>query len=231
MPRRRLLATVRHRLRRPIRLGGLRRTTPVSDQWGFDRGTPIDRYYIERFLEQHAMDIRGRVLEVMDARYTERFGSAVETSDVLDIDASNARATIVADLTAAGNIASDSFDCLILTQTLQFIYDFAAAVREAHRVLRPGGVLLVTVPSVSKIDPTASVEGDFWRFTWASCHRLFSEVFGESVSVRAHGNVLAAIAFLAGLAREDLTDEELDVLDDFYPVVVTVRAVKGQGAA
>lgn len=222
-----LAGALRRRLSRPISLGGLRRTSPVSSHWGADRGQPIDRYYIERFLQEHSNDIRGRVLEVMDSRYTERFGSVVETSDVLDIDASNERATIVADLTAPGNVPSDSFDCLILTQTLQSIYDFHAAVQEAHRMLRPGGVLLATVPSISKIDPTPGVRGDFWRFTWASCDRLFFEVFGANVTVRAHGNVLAAIAFLAGLAREDLTDEELDVQDDFFPVLVAVRAVKG----
>jgi hypothetical protein len=46
------------------------------------------------------------------------------------------------------------------------------------------------------------------------------------VTVDTYGNVLAAIAFLHGLAREDLSDRELDVRDDFYPVVVAVRAVK-----
>lgn len=218
---------LRRWLRRPIWLGSLRRTTPISEHWGFDRGTPVDRYYIERFLERHSHDIRGRVLEVMDSRYTERFGSAVEAMDVLDIDVSNPRATIVADLAAADGVPSASFDCVILTQTLQFIYDGGAAVGEAHRLLRPEGVLLATVPAVSRIDRTAGVRGDFWRFTEASCERLFGEVFGdENVTVRALGNVLAGIAFLAGLAREDLTDRELEVQDVFFPVLITVRGVK-----
>lgn len=213
--------------RRPIWLGSLRRTIPVSNHWGADRGTPVDRYYIEQFLAEHSRDIGGRVLEVMDSRYTERYGSAVETSDVLDIDAANARATIVADLTDASVIPAGSFDCFILTQTLQFVYDHAAAIREAYRVLRPGGVLLVTVPAVSRLDRKAGPDGDFWRYTADSCARLFGSVFGEnSVNVRTYGNVLAAIAFLAGLAREDLSDRELDERDDLFPVLVAVRAVQ-----
>ena len=212
--------------RRPLWLGSLRRTDPISRHWGADRGTPVDRYYIERFLAEHSGDIRGRVLEILDSRYTEKFGSAVESSDVLDIDAANPRATIVADLTAADEVPSTSFDCIVLTQTLQSIYDYGAAVRETHRMLRPGGVILATVPAVSKIDPTAGVAGDYWRFTRASCNRLFGDIFGTSMTVETRGNVLAAVAFLHGLAREDLSDPELDVQDDFFPLVVTIRAVK-----
>jgi len=214
-------------LRRPVRLGSLRRTTPISDHWGADRGQPIDRYYIERFLAEHAGDIRGRVLEVMDRRYTERFGRGVSQSDVLDVDGSNPAATVIADLTAAEDVPAKSFDCFVLTQTLQFVYEVEQAVREAHRLLAPGGVLLATVPAVSRIDRHAGVDGDFWRFTAASAQRLFGSAFGgERVRVRAYGNVLAAIGFLAGLAREDLDERELDVEDERFPVLVAVRAEK-----
>ena len=215
------------RLRRPVWLGSLRRTTPISGNWGFDRGTPIDRHYIERFLEESSNDIRGRVLEVMDSTYTERFGSAVEVSEVLDVDPANHNATIVADLTAADHVRSESFDCVILTQTLQFIYDVPAAIREAHRMLRAGGVLLATVPAVSRVDGAAGVEGDFWRFTHASCTRLFGDVFSlENIRVTAHGNVLAAIAFLTGLAAEELSYDELREHDELFPVLLTMRGVK-----
>ena len=210
-----------------MRLGSLRRTSPISPRWGADRGTPIDRYYIERFLAEQRADIRGHVLEVMDRRYTERFGADVVASDVLDVDPANPRATIVADLSDAVNVASDTFDCFILTQTLQFIYTVEGAIREAHRVMRPGGVVLATVPAVSRIDRHAGVDGDFWRFTAASCRRLFGAVFGDAqIRVRVYGNVLAAIGFLTGLAREDLSEAELDIADDLFPVLVGVRALK-----
>jgi len=221
---------LRRRLRRFVRpadLGTAGLTTPISRHWGFDRGTPVDRYYIERFLTQHAGDVRGHVLEVKDASYTRRFGTGVTKSDVIDIDATNPHATVVADLTTPGRSDEPTFDCFILTQTLHIIYDTRAALRRAYHLLRPGGVLLVTVPALSR----ATVP-DYWRFTPASCRLLFGEVFSPGdVAVAAHGNVLTSVAFLHGIAYQELARRDLDVDDAMFPLVVTVRAVKGIGGA
>jgi SAM-dependent methyltransferase len=186
----------------------------------------VDRYYIERFLAEERDAIRGHVLEVMNAEYTERFGTSVERRDVLDIDPANEAATIAADLSAADSVPSDLFDCFILTQTLQYIYDLKAAVEHAHRILRPGGTLLCTVPAVSRI-ARLQLESEYWRVTPAACSRLFGDVFaGGDVAVRGHGNVLTAVAFLVGMAAEELSARELDRDDPFFPLVVTVRATK-----
>lgn len=223
-------ARLRRRLRRLVRpawLGTIRRTTPLSDEWGFDRGTPIDRYYIGRFLEEHRRDVHGRVLEVKDSSYTDRYGVGVEQRDVLDVDVANRQATIVADLAAADSVPSDRFDCFVLTQTLQLIYDTRAALAHAHRILRPGGVLLVTVPALSRVIPRYGLATDYWRFTVASCSRLFGDVFGaEHVTARSYGNVLAAVAFLTGMAGEELSRRELDIADDYFPLIIAIRAVK-----
>lgn len=207
----------------------LRSTKPLSDRWGTDRGNiPVDRYYIERFLAANSAAIRGSVLEVKQPSYTDLFGVDVRERHVLDIDATNERATYIADLARADNLPSDAFDCFILTQTLQFVYDVKAAIGHAHRVLRPGGVLLCTVPSVSRIEP-GLVEHDYWRFTTASCVRLFLDAFrGGNVVVESHGNVLVSIAFLAGMAAEELRRSQLRENDDRFPLVVTVRAEKGR---
>lgn len=215
-----------HRMLRPAELDTPRRTTPLSYNWGAERGTPIDRYYIEHFLADHRNDIRGRVLEIADDSYTRRFGSGVEQADVLDMHRANPRATVFADLTHADEIPSDSFDCFILTQTLQLIYDFQRAVQETDRILRPGGVLLASVPVVSR-DATESGLVDYWRFTPHACKRLFGEVFGrDNIQVVSYGNVLSGSAFLYGMAYEELTADELDANDPIFPVVVCVHAVK-----
>jgi SAM-dependent methyltransferase len=214
------------RLRYPS-TDGLLSVRPKSDHWGWDRGTPVDRYYIERFLGEHAGDVRGNVLEVKDADYIRKYGRDVVRTDVLDIDAANPQATIVADLSVGEGIPASFFDCFILTQTLQYIYNLRGAVAQCERLLRPGGVLLVTVPSLSRIVHGAGLEWDYWRFTAASCRRLFGEAFGDAnVEVQTHGNVLAATAFLRGTALEEIPRRKLDVNDPYFPLLVTVRAVK-----
>jgi hypothetical protein len=219
--------TLRKRLKRlrPALLGTLFRTTPLSEGWGRERGTPIDRYYIEQFLNDHRRDIRGDVLEVADTRYTDRFGAHVDRSDAIDIAFDNSRATLVADLSRPDTLPEGRYDCFVLTQTLQYIFDLAAAVEGVHRLLRVGGVALVTVPSVSRITASAGVAGDYWRFTTAACERLFRESF-EEVDVRAYGNVLVSAAFLFGMAQEDLSQRELDTHDEFFPLLLAVRAHK-----
>jgi SAM-dependent methyltransferase len=212
------------RLRRPARLGSLRRTRPLSDEWGRDRGTPIDRYYIERFLDRERTSVHGRVLELLDDSYTRRFGTGVVHGDVLDIDEGNPNATIVADLARADAVPSASFDCFILTQTLQFVYDMRAAVGHASRILKPRGVVLCTLPSVSRV-ARRYLETEYWRFTAASARTLFEADFEpELVTVESHGNVLASIAFLAGLAAEELSVQELEDADPFFPTVICVAA-------
>jgi SAM-dependent methyltransferase len=202
----------------------LRRTTPLSDVYGRDRGTPIDRYYIEGFLERERRFVVGDVLELLDDSYTVRFGSGVRRADVLDVDRGNRRATVVADLAAADPIPSEAYDCVILTQTLQYIYDVEAAVGHVRRILKPGGVVLCTVPCASRIDRRA-LDSEYWRFTTASARTIFERSFGaENVAVEAHGNVLACVAFFEGIAAEELSRSELGVRDPLFPLVVTVRA-------
>lgn len=220
----------RKRLRRfshPAWLGTLRRLSPLSVRYGYDRGTPVDRYYIETFLEAHCQDIRGRVLEVKDSTYTDRYGVGVAQKDILDINPANQNATLVTDLAQADGIPAGTFDCIILTQTLQVIYDFRGAVAHIHRILRPDGVMLLTVPSVSRIEPRLGLNTDYWRFTAASCRLLFEEFFGpDHVTVTSYGNVLTAVAFLMGMAHEELSTRELDQQDDYFPIIIGVRAVK-----
>jgi SAM-dependent methyltransferase len=208
--------------------GDLRRLHPISAVWGFDRGRPLDRYYIEAFLARHAPDVQGHVLEIGDDAYTRRFGhNNVTRSDVLHIAEGNPQATIVGDLAQGEHIPSDAFDCIILTQTLQLIYDVRAALLTVFRILKPGGVLLATVPGISQVD-----EGEWgatwcWSFTPYALERLMREACPEAeVAVEAHGNVLAAMAFLQGLADHELRVDELDHHDPAYPLLVTARATK-----
>ena len=214
--------------------GDLRRREPVSRVFGLDRGSPIDRYYIERFLSTNALDVRGRVLEIGDDTYTRRYGGErVTASDVLTVTDGNRCSTLVADLADANCVKSNTFDCIICTQTLQFIYDVQAAASTLHRILAPGGVLLLTVPGISQISRYDMDRwGEYWRFTHLSAMRLMEEVFpAEHIQVETHGNVSASIAFLHGLCAGDVGQAELDEQDWDYPLLITVRAVKAQAVS
>jgi SAM-dependent methyltransferase len=236
-----LPASLRHWLRRQrarfsvwppvgtIHLGSVDRTTPISSEFGFDRGHCIDRYYIENFLRANAGDIGGHVLEVADDNYTRMFGGdRVAQSTVLHAREGNQSATLVTDLTRAENVSDNTFDCIILTQTLQFIFDFSAAIATLHRILKPEGVVLATFPGISQISRyDMSRWGEYWRFTSLSAQQIFARAFGETnVQIRTYGNVYAAVGLLHGLAIEDIDEAKLDAADPDYEVVITVRAVK-----
>lgn len=211
-----------------VDMGDLHRLTPVSQVFGFDRGLPIDRYYIEAFLLRQAVDIAGRVLEVADNGYTVRFGGdRVTHSDILHVNADHPLATFVGDLTDAPQLPSDTFNCVILTQTLHLIYDMKAAMQTLHRILKPGGVLLLTVPGVTRVEHGVRGNNWFWTFTHDSIRRLVEEVFpAANVHVEDHGNVFSAVAFLHGLAIEEVSTGALDYHDSAYQVIVAARAMK-----
>ncbi|MBF0608606.1 MAG: methyltransferase domain-containing protein [Magnetococcales bacterium] len=209
-----------------VDFGELRILKPISSGFGYDRGLPIDRYYIEGFLEEHSSDILGKVLEIKDNSYTTRFGSGrVTESHVLDKNP-GPLVTIVEDLNSGDSIPSAMFDCIIFTNTLQYVYNFGKAVETIHRILAPGGVLLATLPSISRTCFFDSFV-DLWRFTGGSAKMLFEKHFlPTNVQIRTYGNVLTAISFLQGLASSELTKEEFDFSDPDFQIIVAVRAVK-----
>jgi SAM-dependent methyltransferase len=220
--------SVKRLLRGRINFGGLARTTPYSRHFGFDRGTPIDRLYIEQFLSENRDAIRGITLEIGDDSYTRRFGENRTTNrHVLHIDDSNPAATIIGDMSQPEILPEAAFDCAVITQTVHLIYDMRAAVRNLHNSLKPGGTLLLTSPGISQIATDQWRHNWYWSMTPAGARQLFGEVFGEDrIEVDFYGNVFAAIAFLTGAAVEEVPRGKLLVKDDAYPVVVTVRATR-----
>jgi SAM-dependent methyltransferase len=215
------------RARFPVRWGSLRRTEPFSSYFGLDRGLPVDRVYVEDFLARNAEDVRGHVLEVRDARYTTRFGAGrVTQNEIVDIDEANPEATLIADLSEPGSLRAGRFDCVILTQTLQYLDDPEAALRNVWESLAPEGVALITAPCLSRIDPDLATV-DRWRFTARGLETLLARACpGAEVAVTGPGNVLAGISFLMGLAAEDLRPSELERQDDDFPLVVCARVRK-----
>ena len=201
-----------------------RQLKPLSRNYGSDRGEPIDRYYIEKFLSENANLIKGNCLEIESNAYCLSFGKNCKC-DVLDINKSNPKATITADLRSMPEIKNETYDCIILTQVLQFVDDYESAIRECQRVLKSGGVLLATLPFVSRTDVRAGISGDFWRFTRASTQYVFGKYFPQP-EVKSWGNILSGLGFWVGMAQEELLKKELDHNDPDFPVLISVKAIK-----
>ena len=222
-------AYVAHHGRDDVDWGDLRRAHPISRDWGYDRGTPVDRRYLDEFLCAHSSDVRGSVLEIQEDDFTRACGGPrVTSSNVLDIDESNPRASILADLRCAPGIPAERFDCIVLTQTLHVIDDMGAVLRECYRILKPGGVLLATIPAASRVCLEYGRDGDFWRATAAGARALFRTAFSPSaVTTTEFGNVLTNVAFLEGVAAAEIADSEFAVRDPYFPALTGVRAKKG----
>jgi hypothetical protein len=205
------------------RWGNLRRVEPFSSHFGFDRGTPVDRHYLHEFLNQHRASITGSVLEIQGSSYTQRFGHDVREAHTVDINPRFA-STYTCDLARADLIPDDRYDCFLLPNTLQHVADLPGALGTALRVTKPGGTILA---STACFLPLVTDTGDYWRLTPEGWRRLLaSHWIGCEVVVEGHGNCLAAIAAMHGLALEELTVRELDACDPRYPVLVTIRCRK-----
>jgi hypothetical protein len=216
------------RLFKPAQWHNLRTLKPLSRVFGFDRGTPIDRYYIEKFLSANSKYIKGRALEIGTSEYITKFGTGVTNKEVLHYTADNSSATIIGDLTKIETLPSDQMDCFICTQTFNFIYDFKSAIRGAHHLLKKDGILLATLAGVCQISRyDMNRWGDYWRFTTRSAEEAFGEVFGkDNVIVQSFGNVLSSVSLLHGISSDELSHDELDHQDADYQIIITVVAKK-----
>jgi SAM-dependent methyltransferase len=197
---------------------------PMSKKFGYDRGKPIDRYFIETFLKRNSQKIHGTCLEITDTNYIDTFGTGVTHADALDIDTSNRRATIHADLRHMPSVGDNTYDCIILTHVLGIIDDVPAAVSECYRILKPGGTILATSSCLS---PVYDQQLNYWRFTVASMRYLFGKSFPpQNIEVLSYGNVLTGQCFWVGMSQEELSETELSYNDPMFPNIIAVTAVK-----
>jgi SAM-dependent methyltransferase len=202
--------------------GGVR---PASRAFGAERGQPIHRYYVDRFIAGHAGRIQGRCLEFHDPGYVMRFGGNRPTHvEVVDLNEDNPHATIVVDLTKPNALGSGMFDCIVCVHVLHLVYKADLVAKELYRLLAPGGALLIAVPGTSMIDPAWT---EYRRFTGLGIRTLLGQFFAPAdIVVETYGNSLAAAAEMRGLAAEELAPWELCAHDELFQVEVCAVAVK-----
>lgn len=206
------------------RWGNLRRMKPFSDDFGWDRGTPVDRYYVDRFFERHRDEITGDVLEIDQSIYTRRYGHDLRTVHSVDIDSAS-NPTFLCDVAHCENVLpSEAYDCFLLPCTLQHFRELELCLRNVLRVVKPGGVILANAAGLFRLD---KVGLDFWRPTPDGWRELLKRCWPDcTVTVEADGNCLAVVAINLGLALEELKPKELDSYDPRFPVVTNIYCRK-----
>lgn len=197
----------------------------VSRKMGCDRGTPIDRYYIEKYLNLNKNYITGNVMEIGDSMYTMKYGLNLETSYIFTADLeykSETSKVIYGDLQSGNGCEKEVVDCFILTQTLPFIYDIHSAAKNIVNMLRSGGTAILTVSGVSMISEYDNSRwGHFWGFTETSLRKLFEDISQDiSIEITSMGNAKTASAFLYGLSVEDLEKADFDSQEDLVPLMI-----------
>ncbi len=198
---------------------------PLSDDYGFDHGTPLDRRYIETFLAKHQNAFHGAMLEVGDDRYSRRFGAALSRTTVVDVDRTNPHATLIADLCDPVSLPAVAYDSIILVETLHLLSAPAACVANCRRALVSGGSLLVTVPALKRVSPTHPAS-DYWRFTPAGLELLFAQTWDGPFTIESFGNLRVCLGFLCAQVVEDLDDDDFAHNDLRFPLTVAAHARK-----
>jgi Methyltransferase domain len=201
---------------------------PISEKFGLERGTPVDRFYIEQFIAGKAHLIVGRVIEIAERTYTEKYGKKVEITEILHVDKDDKSATIIADLTVPDSVPDSIADTFICTQTLNFIYDAKTAIKSIHKILKPNGKAIITVAGLSQISRYDMDRwGDYWRFTDKSLRLMLVETFGEeNTHIEIMGNVYGATMLLQGIAFEEVNIAKLAVKDENYQVIIGAVVTK-----
>lgn len=205
----------------------LKRTTPFSKKFGIDLGTPIDRFYIEQFLETNRSLITGSVLEVENDNYTKKFGFSVERSDVMNA-VMTPITTFVGNLETGKGIPENRYNCIICTQTIQVIFDLDSTIDHLLKALQSDGKLLLTASGISQISRYDYDRwGEYWRFTEQSLTKIGEKNNQcKKVEVSSYGNVATAKAFLDGVPLEMIEDEVLNFNDNDYQVTVCAILTK-----
>jgi SAM-dependent methyltransferase len=192
---------------------------PFSRSFGWESGTPVGRYYVEQFLRRNSHLVQGRCLEFGSPRYKSFFPLAgayevVSISEAPGVDH-------VCDIHDIGSMPEGVFDSIICTQVFEHLAFPERAAASLLRLLKPGGVALVTAPFINPVhyEPT-----DYRRFTPDGL-RLVLESAGLVVEeVDFGGNSLVGTGSLLGMVQEDFTLGELERKDPVYPYNVLIRA-------
>ncbi|MBD2360453.1 methyltransferase domain-containing protein [Anabaena minutissima FACHB-250] len=202
--------------------GDFRKTNPICHVTGFTRGTPIDRYYLQKFVNKIKDQVVGNVLEVGGVAKDREFYQfdLASTYRIMNLE-SGSGIDLVGDVHDVSLIETESLDGVVIFNVLEHCYSPWIAVENIYKWLKPGGKCFCMVPNAQRLHDRP---GDYWRPLPDGVNWLFRNFSQRQLSV--YGNPLTVIASFHGVATEELTSEELDEFHADYPVSTCIVATK-----
>ena len=234
---RKLLLQSKQKLRRFLQPANLhlrdydQRRYPLSSSMGFDRGHPIDRYYIHKFLRSNLPTNPCRVLEFGDSLLSR---SLMHRDSIVDTAIYRHNATgsfqekkLLLDLATSESISlRNTYDIIICTQVLMCVPDPHQALVNLHSLLKPNGVLIGSISS--SCSPISYYDYSRWGYYWTGTDQYLQKLFlltsFKAEVVQSFGSFYTARAFLDGLCSDDLDINLLSSHDPEYPIVTCFLA-------
>ena len=205
-----------------VRFGDFGRLWPFSQRFGFDRGAPVDRYYLQQFVRSIRPIVRGRCLEIggsLKNNWFYRFD--VDEFRTLELEQSKRADDLVGDAADPGVLDPASWDSILAFHVLEHCPNPFAVVSNMCAWLKAGGHACIVVPCAQRVH---NHPGDYWRFMPDGLRVLFRD-FSE-VDVSTYGNPLTVVSNYVGLSHTELVAEDMDAVHPDYPVLACVVARK-----
>ncbi len=185
----------------------------------------LTRRTLDSLLSRLSEGLEGNVIVDVGGK-SSRYRSLVGHKEYINVDVDpDVRPTAVGDIHALP-LRSDAIDVVIATEILEHCHSPEVAVTELHRILKPGGVCVL---STRFIFPVHGDPDDYYRFTASALRFLFRRF--RKVEIVPHGNLVMAVWDLLSFRLPHLMAlnpliEKLKWVSSTAPLGFAVRAEK-----
>ncbi|WP_232014476.1 class I SAM-dependent methyltransferase [cyanobacterium endosymbiont of Rhopalodia gibberula] len=202
--------------------GNFKKLVPIYYLFGLTRGTLIDCYYLNQFIEEIREEIQGKILEIGGTSKDRDFYEVTsqDSYQVLNLGP-GLGIDIMGYIHDPSVIEPESVDSVIIFNVLEHCYDPWIAVQNIYRWLKIGGKYFAMVPNTVRIHGTPV---DYWRPLHDRIKYLFEDFSEQKLYI--YDSLITLIASYHGIATEELSSEEINNFNPGYPVITCIVAEK-----
>lgn len=159
--------------------------------------SPQRRYFSPIFYSQQriivplmARYLQGQVIDLGCGHmpYKNDMPSSVEVYHTLDYQPRMPNVTYTGDIQQMSMVASDSYDGALCSEVIEHVPQPGKALSEIYRVLKPGGVAIISAPHLSRLHEEPH---DYFRFTIYGFRYLLNQANFEIIALHVTGGLFS----------------------------------------